>query len=94
VARLALHPGDRQARDILYGFVVLLHKRRQVFHFNDLLCGPLGSRVCRHIEMDHLPPIVQQYDEAVQDVSGLTLTSMERQSRHSFERAIQNKRSR
>ena len=21
--------------------------------FNDLLCGPEGSRVCRHIEVDH-----------------------------------------
>ena len=35
---------------------------------NDLLCGPEGSRMGRHIEVDHLPSVVQQDHEAVQNV--------------------------
>ncbi len=33
-----------------------------------ICCAARGSRMGRHIEVDHLPPIVQQYDEAVQDI--------------------------
>src|SRR5256885_6746303 len=36
--------------------------------FNDLLCGPEGSRMGGHIEVDHLPPVVQQDHEAIQHV--------------------------
>ena len=36
--------------------------------FNHLLRGPPGSRMGRHIEMDHLPSVMQQHDEAVQNI--------------------------
>ena len=36
--------------------------------FNDLLCGPERSRVGGHIEMDHLPPVMKQHNEGVQDI--------------------------
>src|ERR1700730_2706064 len=35
--------------------------------FNDLLSGPEGSWVGCHIEVDHLPSIMKQDDEAVQN---------------------------
>src|SRR5258708_39640444 len=36
--------------------------------FNDLLCGPEGSRMGRHIEMHHLSPVMKQHNEGVQHI--------------------------
>src|SRR5262245_39272112 len=35
--------------------------------FDDLLCGPLGCRIRGHIEMNDLPAIVKEDNEAVQN---------------------------
>ena len=36
--------------------------------FNDLLCRPRGSRLGRRIEVHYLSPVVEQHNEAVQNI--------------------------
>jgi hypothetical protein len=58
-------PQDRLALAVVAPYIVniFVEGRRC-----DLLCGPQGSRTDRCIEVDYLSPVVEQHNEAVQDI--------------------------